>query len=39
MLCTRCNAALGQMRESPDLIAKLWKYAKGWAQRRVPDVA
>jgi hypothetical protein len=39
MLCTRCNAAYGQMRESPDLIAALWKYAKRWAQRRVPHVA
>lgn len=39
MLCTRCNAALGQMRESPDLIAALWRYALVWAQREVPHVA
>lgn len=39
MLCSRCNAAYGQMRESPDLIAALWKYARTWAQRTVPHVA
>lgn len=30
MLCTRCNAALGLMRESTDLIVRLGAYAQRW---------
>lgn len=32
MLCTRCNAALGQLSESPARIKALWDYARSWSQ-------
>lgn len=30
LLCHRCNAALGMMREDLDLITKLWQYLDRW---------
>lgn len=32
MLCIRCNAAFGQMRESPQRIRRLLEYANKWSQ-------
>lgn len=39
MLCTRCNAALGLMLESPERIAGLLDYAKKWAPHRAKRAA
>jgi hypothetical protein len=33
MLCTRCNAALGLMREDQDAILQLAQYAEAWSKR------
>lgn len=35
MLCTSCNAALGLMRERPELVMCLARYAERWCATRV----